>query len=111
MCHSVARSYAACTGADERRLAEQRAHKLQARGRNTEVTKPDGSIDALHDLRDLIEWFPQARLIDRDQAHPAMKSWGRSEAAPRDFRNAVAFHKQLRFMAERLADRRPVPID
>ncbi len=76
---------------------------------NTEFTKTDGSTDALHDLRDLIEWLVHARLIDRDQAHQAMKSWGRGEAATRVFRDAVALRKQLRVMAERLVNRRPAP--
>lgn len=76
---------------------------------NTEFTKTDGSIDALHDLRDLIEWFVHARLIDRDQAHHAMKSWGRGEAATRVFREAVALRRELRVMAERLANGRPAP--
>ena len=76
---------------------------------NTEFTKTNGSIDALHDLCDLIEWLVQARLIDRNQAHQAMKSWGRGDAATRVFREALALRKELRVMAERLANRRPAP--
>jgi predicted RNA-binding Zn ribbon-like protein len=38
-----------------------------------------------------------------------MKSWGRGEVASRVFRDAVAVRKELRVMAERLANRRPAP--
>ncbi len=76
---------------------------------NTEFTKTDGSIDVLHDLTDFINWLLHARLINRDQAHQAMNSWGRGEAATRVFRDAVALRRELRVMAERLANREPAP--
>jgi predicted RNA-binding Zn ribbon-like protein len=76
---------------------------------NTEFTKIDGSVDALHDLADLIEWLLQAYLIDRHQARQVTKSWGRGEAAKRVYRSALALRKELRVMAEHLANRRPAP--
>jgi predicted RNA-binding Zn ribbon-like protein len=57
----------------------------------------------------LIDWLLQAQLIDRNQARQAMKSWGGSEAATRVFRHAVALRRELRVMAERLANRRMAP--
>jgi len=52
---------------------------------NTEFTKPDSSVDALHDLTDLIDWLLQVHLINRDQAHQAMKSWAGAKQRPASF--------------------------
>jgi predicted RNA-binding Zn ribbon-like protein len=76
---------------------------------NTEFTKTDGFVDVLRDTADLVEWLLQAHLIDRNQAHRAMESWGSGEAAARVFRDALFLRKELRVMAERLASCRPAP--
>ena len=76
---------------------------------NTRIAQNGQPVDLFETFSDLITWLVEARLLDREEAKKAERTWGGKLEGMRTLDQARQFRASLREMVERIAAGKPVP--
>lgn len=76
---------------------------------NTRIFQNGRPVDLLDTFSDLITWLVETRLLDREEARKAERTWGGKLEGMRTLDQAREFRASLRAMVERITAGKPVP--